>query len=59
MVTMLMIRNRPLIDDGGADIKGYNDELAKRGNPSWFNVSWLYSECYLYRFVNHSRSRNG
>lgn len=39
----------PLIDDGGADIKGYNDELAKRGNPTWFNVSWLFSECYLYR----------
>lgn len=43
------VRPRPLIDDGGPDIRGYNDELAKRGNPTWFNVSWLFSECYLYR----------
>ncbi|KAF2720549.1 DUF89-domain-containing protein [Polychaeton citri CBS 116435] len=39
----------PLIDDGGDDIAGYNKELEQRGNPKWFNVSWLYSECYLYR----------
>ncbi|KAI7496852.1 DUF89-domain-containing protein [Hortaea werneckii] len=39
----------PLIDDGGADIAGYNKELEQRGNPTWFNVAWLYAECYLYR----------
>ena len=42
-----------MIDDGGADIKGYNDELEKRGNPKWFDVAWLYSECYLYRYDDH------
>jgi len=30
-------------------VKIYNDELEQLGNPKWFNVSWLYSECYLYR----------
>ncbi|KAI6858157.1 DUF89-domain-containing protein [Hortaea werneckii] len=39
----------PLIDDGGEDIAGYNKELEQRGNPTWFNVAWLYAECYLYR----------
>ncbi|KAI4155497.1 MAG: hypothetical protein LQ340_000973 [Diploschistes diacapsis] len=40
---------RPLIDDGGADIATYNTELSARDTPSWFAVSWLYAECYLYR----------
>ena len=40
---------RPLIDDGGADIAGYNKELEERGDPTWHNVAWLYAECYLYR----------
>lgn len=39
----------PLIDDGGADVAAYNQELEQRGNPKWFNVPWLFSECYLYR----------
>jgi damage-control phosphatase, subfamily III len=38
-----------LLDDGEPDIKGYNDELKALGNPTWYNVSWLFSECYLYR----------
>ncbi|KAK3710618.1 Hairy/enhancer-of-split with YRPW motif protein 2 [Vermiconidia calcicola] len=42
----------PLPDDGGPDIAGYNHELEQRGNPNWFNVSWLFSECYLYRRVH-------
>lgn len=37
----------PLPEDGGDDIKGYNEELEKLGTPSWFGVPWLYSECYL------------
>jgi hypothetical protein len=41
----------PLEDDGGADIEDYNDELALLDAPSWFNVPWLYSECYLYRKI--------
>ena len=41
--------DRPLEDDGSSDIAGYNAELKQRGNPKWFNVPWLFSECYLYR----------
>ncbi|KAI9729982.1 MAG: hypothetical protein M1834_006180 [Cirrosporium novae-zelandiae] len=42
----------PLEDDGESDVEDYNKELAARGNPTWFDVSWLYSECYLYRRIN-------
>ncbi|KAK7994713.1 hypothetical protein PG990_013486 [Apiospora arundinis] len=42
----------PLPDDGEPDIAGYNAELEKLGNPTWFNVPWLFSECYLYRRVS-------
>jgi hypothetical protein len=42
---------RPLVDDGQPDVAGYNKELEQRGTPSWFNVPWLYAECYLYRYV--------
>ncbi|TAQ86949.1 hypothetical protein B7494_g4727 [Chlorociboria aeruginascens] len=41
----------PIPDDGQPDIEGYNQELEERGNPSWFNVAWLYAECYLYRRI--------
>ncbi|RAL60062.1 hypothetical protein DID88_000688 [Monilinia fructigena] len=36
-------------DDGQPDIEGYNKELEQLDYPSWFNVPWLYAECYLYR----------
>ena len=26
----------------------YNEELRRMNRPTWRNVSWLYSECYLY-----------
>ncbi|KAI9694244.1 MAG: hypothetical protein M1820_009102 [Bogoriella megaspora] len=39
----------PLPEDGFEDIAGYNKELEQRGPPKWLDVSWLYSECYLYR----------
>ena len=42
--------NRPLLNDGGADILGYNLELDLLGSPKWFNVPWLYAECYLCAF---------
>lgn len=45
---------RPVSDDGQADVAGYNKELEQLGNPSWFNVPWLYAECYLYRHVTCS-----
>ena len=40
---------RPIIDDGQIDVADYNQELEARGSPKWFDVSWLYAECYLYR----------
>ncbi|KAK9780489.1 hypothetical protein AB5N19_03814 [Seiridium cardinale] len=46
----------PLQDDGKPDIALYNQELEKLGTPTWFNVPWLYSECYLYRRMNISFS---
>jgi hypothetical protein len=30
-------------------VAGYNKELEALGSPTWFNVPWLYAECYLYR----------
>ncbi|KIW19737.1 hypothetical protein PV08_00311 [Exophiala spinifera] len=43
-------------DDGHADVKLYNDELAARDKLArdgvkWHDVEWLYSECYLYRRI--------
>ncbi|KAH8204739.1 hypothetical protein TruAng_001073 [Truncatella angustata] len=46
----------PIRDDGKPDIALYNQELEKLGTPTWFNVPWLYSECYLYRRINTSFS---
>ncbi|KAH0544417.1 hypothetical protein FGG08_001444 [Glutinoglossum americanum] len=42
----------PIPDDGEQDIAGYNSELEALGLPTWFNVPWLYAECYLYRRIN-------
>jgi uncharacterized protein with ATP-grasp and redox domains len=47
-----LTRTRPLEDDGEPDIETYNAELKARGNPTWHNVQWLYSECYLYRRIS-------
>jgi uncharacterized protein with ATP-grasp and redox domains len=41
----------PIADDGFPDVKLYNDELNARGPPTWHNVEWLFSECYLYRRI--------
>ncbi|KAI0847176.1 DUF89-domain-containing protein [Daldinia vernicosa] len=46
----------PIRDDGAADVAIYNRELEQLGTPSWFNVPWLFSECYLYRRLNTSFS---
>ncbi|KAL8754574.1 MAG: hypothetical protein Q9199_004240 [Rusavskia elegans] len=39
----------PLTDDGRQDVADYNRDLNALGSPTWFNVPWLYAECYLYR----------
>ncbi|KAL8938372.1 MAG: hypothetical protein Q9216_003929 [Gyalolechia sp. 2 TL-2023] len=44
----------PLVDDGKPDVVDYNKELSARGDPTWFDVPWLYAECYLYRRINTS-----
>ncbi|KAF3929697.1 hypothetical protein AA313_de0205356 [Arthrobotrys entomopaga] len=41
----------PLIDDGLPDIAHYNNSLKNLGEPGWLDVSWLFSECYLYRRI--------
>ncbi|KAK4141686.1 DUF89 domain protein [Dichotomopilus funicola] len=41
----------PLNSDGGADIEGYNAQLAGFGHITWHNCPWMFAECYLYRFV--------
>ena len=45
--------HRPLEDDGGSDIEEYNRELAALGETTWLHAPWLFSECYLYRYVMH------
>jgi hypothetical protein len=42
----------PIPNDDGRDVEAYNKELAARRNPKWHSVPWLYSECYLYRYIN-------
>ncbi|KAA6412043.1 MAG: duf89 domain-containing [Lasallia pustulata] len=44
----------PLIDDKERDVAGYNKELEALDKPTWFNVPWLYAECYLYRRISTS-----
>ncbi|KAI1647368.1 DUF89-domain-containing protein [Daldinia loculata] len=46
----------PIRDDGAADVAIYNRELEQLGTPSWFNIPWLFSECYLYRRLHTSFS---
>ncbi|PHH90636.1 hypothetical protein CDD83_3041 [Cordyceps sp. RAO-2017] len=43
----------PLVDDGFPDeIAAYNKEVEGLGNPSWLDVPWLFSECYMYRRIS-------
>lgn len=41
----------PIPDDKQPNLHTYNDELRRLNRPTWRNVSWLYSECYLYRYT--------
>jgi len=42
----------PLPEDGASDIQAYNAELETLPNPTWHNVPWLFSECYMYRMIH-------
>jgi damage-control phosphatase, subfamily III len=44
------LTTRSIIDDKQPNLTVYNDELRRMNRPTWLNVSWLYSECYLYRY---------
>lgn len=39
---------RLILDDKLPNVMVYNEELRRMNRPTWRNVSWLYSECYLY-----------
>jgi damage-control phosphatase, subfamily III len=48
----------PIPDDKQPNLQTYNDELRRLNRPTWRNVSWLYSECYLYRYTFAIHSAN-
>ena len=48
---MLSILDRALLDDGGEAIADYNERLEALGTPKWFDVEWMFAECYLYRLA--------
>lgn len=31
-------------------MQAYNEELEALNSPTWFNVPWLFAECYMYRY---------
>ncbi|EFY92047.1 hypothetical protein J3458_019036 [Metarhizium acridum] len=43
----------PIVDDGyPEEIARYNKEIEQLGNPTWLDVPWLFSECYMYRRIS-------
>ena len=34
------------------EVDAYNKEIEQRGNPSWLDIPWLFSECYMYRRIS-------
>lgn len=48
---LLQLMGRPIMDDQQPNLSCYNEELRRLHRPTWYNVSWLYSECYLYRWL--------
>ncbi|PTB63421.1 DUF89-domain-containing protein [Trichoderma citrinoviride] len=43
----------PIPDDGfSEEVAAYNKELEQLGTPSWFQVPWLFAECYMYRRIS-------
>ncbi|KFH42637.1 hypothetical protein ACRE_066470 [Hapsidospora chrysogenum ATCC 11550] len=42
-------------DEFPEEVAAYNKEIEQRGNPSWLDVPWLFSECYMYRLTWNRR----
>ncbi|KPM35410.1 Protein-glutamate O-methyltransferase C1393.13 [Neonectria ditissima] len=42
----------PVDDDGESDVELFNHQLEKLGPLTWYNLPWLYGDCYLYRRIN-------
>ncbi|KAL6863364.1 Hairy/enhancer-of-split with YRPW motif protein 2 [Amphichorda felina] len=43
----------PIVNDQfPEEVAAYNKEIEDRGNPSWLDVTWLFSECYMYRRIS-------
>jgi len=43
----------PIVNDQyPEEVEAYNKEIEQRGNPSWLDVPWLFSECYMYRRIS-------
>ena len=45
---------RPIDENGKPDILEYNKELKALQSPKWFDVPWLFAECYLYRYAHRT-----
>ena len=42
---------RHIVDDGFTEeVAAYNKELEDLGDPTWFDVPWLFAECYMYKY---------
>lgn len=43
----------PIVNDQfPEEVEAYNKEIEQRGNPSWLDIPWLFSECYMYRRIS-------
>ena len=47
---MVPISNGPDVDQWNTVFQVYEKEL-EGAEPSWFSVSWLFAECYMYRKI--------